>query len=138
MLSSIRSRESAVTWVCEPVVPEQLTAVGQLFRMVMYQRNHPDGNYQMVSQVQAFGPPPMDGGATYYFCPSWAESEHRERRTDGRNSQATRSHSLSTFMLARSARCRRGAGFAGYRRHGRSSGCDTYSGGPDAQRLGGD
>ena len=44
-------------WVCEPLDRQPLTAAGQVFRMAMYHANHPDGNYQMANQVQAFDPP---------------------------------------------------------------------------------
>jgi hypothetical protein len=44
-------------WVCENLGTEPLTAAGQLFRMLMYHPNHPDGNYQTVNQVQIFERP---------------------------------------------------------------------------------
>jgi Polyketide cyclase / dehydrase and lipid transport len=44
-------------WVCEPLDGQRLTAQGQVFRMMMYHPNHPDGNYLMANQVQVFDPP---------------------------------------------------------------------------------
>jgi uncharacterized protein YndB with AHSA1/START domain len=44
-------------WVCEPLDSQRLTAAGQVFRMVMYHPNHPDGNYRMGNRVQVFDPP---------------------------------------------------------------------------------
>jgi hypothetical protein len=44
-------------WVVESVENRTLTAVGQIFRMLMYHPNHPDGNYQVVNQVEVFEPP---------------------------------------------------------------------------------
>jgi hypothetical protein len=44
-------------WVCESLDTKPLTAAGQIFRMAMYHRNHPDGNYQMANRIQAFDPP---------------------------------------------------------------------------------
>jgi hypothetical protein len=44
-------------WVSEALDSKPLTAAGQVFRMAMYHPNHPDGNYQMANQVQAFDPP---------------------------------------------------------------------------------
>jgi uncharacterized protein YndB with AHSA1/START domain len=44
-------------WVRESVDSQPVTAPGQVFRMAMYHPNHPDKNYQMANQVQAFDPP---------------------------------------------------------------------------------
>ena len=44
-------------WVCNALDSEPLTAAGQIFRMSMYNPNHPDGNYQMANQVEVFEPP---------------------------------------------------------------------------------
>jgi uncharacterized protein YndB with AHSA1/START domain len=44
-------------WVVESVDGRGLTAVGQIFRMAMYHPNHPDRNYEMANQVEAFEPP---------------------------------------------------------------------------------
>jgi len=44
-------------WVCECLDAERLTGSGQVFRMVMYHPNHPDGNYEMANLVLAFEPP---------------------------------------------------------------------------------
>jgi uncharacterized protein YndB with AHSA1/START domain len=44
-------------WVQATVDSLPLTAPGQIFRMSMYHRNHPDGNYQTVNQVLVFEPP---------------------------------------------------------------------------------
>lgn len=43
--------------VREALDGQLLTGAGQTFRMAMYHENHPDGDYQMVNQVQAFDPP---------------------------------------------------------------------------------
>jgi uncharacterized protein YndB with AHSA1/START domain len=44
-------------WVCESIDDQQLTGPGQIFRMAMYHRGHPDGRYEMANQVLAFEPP---------------------------------------------------------------------------------
>lgn len=44
-------------WVCHSIDREPLTEAGQVFRMTMYHPNHPDGNYEMANEVQAFDPP---------------------------------------------------------------------------------
>jgi uncharacterized protein YndB with AHSA1/START domain len=44
-------------WVREPVDSQPLTGAGQVFRMDMYNANHPDGNYQMANRVRVFDPP---------------------------------------------------------------------------------
>jgi hypothetical protein len=44
-------------WVCDPLDRQPLTASGQIFRMVMYHPNHPNGNYEMANLVQVFDPP---------------------------------------------------------------------------------
>lgn len=44
-------------WVREPMHNEPLTSVGQLFRMVMYHPEHPDGTYQTVNRVQVLERP---------------------------------------------------------------------------------
>jgi uncharacterized protein YndB with AHSA1/START domain len=44
-------------WVCEALDRQPLTAAGQVFRMVMYHPDHPDGNYRMANRVQLFDPP---------------------------------------------------------------------------------
>lgn len=44
-------------WVCQSLDLEPLTGAGQVFRMTMYHPNHPDGNYEMANEVQAFDPP---------------------------------------------------------------------------------
>lgn len=44
-------------WVCEPVDDQPLTATGQLFRMSMFHRNHPDGGYQTINRIEVFEPP---------------------------------------------------------------------------------
>jgi hypothetical protein len=43
-------------WVREPLDAAPLTQTGQLFRMAMYHENHPDKNYEMANQVEAFQP----------------------------------------------------------------------------------
>jgi hypothetical protein len=44
-------------WVCEPVDSRPLIAEGQVFRMTMYHRGHPDGGYEMANRVEVFDPP---------------------------------------------------------------------------------
>ena len=44
-------------WVREPLDSRPLTATGQVFRMVMYHPNHPDGTYRVANRIQAFDPP---------------------------------------------------------------------------------
>lgn len=46
-------------WVCRSLddPPQPLTAAGQVFRMMMYHPNHPDGNYRIANQVQVLDPP---------------------------------------------------------------------------------
>lgn len=44
-------------WVQESVDTSALTGVGQIFRMDMYHRNHPDGDYQVANKVEVFDPP---------------------------------------------------------------------------------
>jgi uncharacterized protein YndB with AHSA1/START domain len=44
-------------WVCAPLDPEPVTAVGQVFRMAMYHPDHPDGDYRMANRVDVFEPP---------------------------------------------------------------------------------
>jgi hypothetical protein len=52
--------------VSEPVDPQPLTAVGQVFRMGMYHPDHPDGNYRTANQVRVFEPPRAIAWATGY------------------------------------------------------------------------
>lgn len=44
-------------WVREPLDSQQLTEVGQVFRMAMYHDNHPDGSYEMANKVLILDPP---------------------------------------------------------------------------------
>ena len=44
-------------WVRESLADDKLSHPGQIFRVAMYHRNHPDGNYQMANRVQLFDPP---------------------------------------------------------------------------------
>src|SRR5256885_7699665 len=44
-------------WVRDSLDSERLTAPGQIFRVSMYHPNHPDGDYEMANEVQAFDPP---------------------------------------------------------------------------------
>lgn len=44
-------------WVRDSLQDQRLSAAGQTFRMAMYHPNHPDGDYQMVNEVQTFEPP---------------------------------------------------------------------------------
>ena len=41
----------------EPLDPEPLSAVGQVFGMAMFHRNHPDGDYRMHNRVELLEPP---------------------------------------------------------------------------------
>ena len=51
-------------WVQEAVDRAPLTEVGQIFRMDMYHAGHPDGDYQVVNQVQVLDPPRAIGWLT--------------------------------------------------------------------------
>jgi hypothetical protein len=51
-------------WVQEAADRAPLTEVGQIFRMDMYHAGHPDGDYQVVNQVQVLDPPPAIGWLT--------------------------------------------------------------------------
>jgi uncharacterized protein YndB with AHSA1/START domain len=55
-------------WVAESVDRAPLTEAGQIFRMAMYHRNHPDGDYQTVNKVVVYDRPLaigwMTGGET--------------------------------------------------------------------------
>jgi hypothetical protein len=44
-------------WVTDPLDRQALSASGQIFRMVMYHPNHPNGNYETANRVQVFNPP---------------------------------------------------------------------------------
>jgi uncharacterized protein YndB with AHSA1/START domain len=44
-------------WVQEAADQALLTGAGQIFRMDMYHPGHPDGEYQVVNQVQVLDPP---------------------------------------------------------------------------------
>jgi hypothetical protein len=51
-------------WVQEPVDRVPLTELGQIFRMGMYHKGHPDGNYRTVNKVQVLDPPRTIGWLT--------------------------------------------------------------------------
>ncbi len=51
-------------WVQEAADRAPLTEVGQIFRMDMYHRGHPDGDYQTVNKVQVLDPPRAIGWLT--------------------------------------------------------------------------
>ena len=51
-------------WVQEAVDRAPLTEVGQIFRMDMYYAGHPEGDYQVVNQVQVLDPPRAIGWLT--------------------------------------------------------------------------
>jgi hypothetical protein len=51
-------------WVQEAADRAPLTEVGQIFRMDMYHAGHPDGDYQVVNQVQVLDPPRAIGWLT--------------------------------------------------------------------------
>jgi hypothetical protein len=51
-------------WVQEAADGAPLTEVGQIFRMDMYHADHPDGDYQVVNQVQVLDPPRAIGWLT--------------------------------------------------------------------------
>jgi uncharacterized protein YndB with AHSA1/START domain len=55
-------------WVEAALDQEPLTSTGQIFRMRMYHRNHPDGHYEVDNLVIAFEPPTaiswMPGGVS--------------------------------------------------------------------------
>lgn len=44
-------------WVRDPLDGERLTGEGQVFRMGMYHKNHPDKDYEMANQVRVFDQP---------------------------------------------------------------------------------
>ncbi|MDZ4233384.1 MAG: SRPBCC family protein [Dietzia sp.] len=44
-------------WVREALDGEPLTEAGQIFRIVMYHDNHPDGHYEMANKVISCEPP---------------------------------------------------------------------------------
>lgn len=44
-------------WVSAPVDRAPLAEPGQVFRMAMYHAGHPDGDYEVVNQVQDLDPP---------------------------------------------------------------------------------
>jgi hypothetical protein len=44
-------------WVRDPFDRQPLTASGQTFRMAMYHPDHPDGDYQIVNQIQVLDSP---------------------------------------------------------------------------------
>ena len=44
-------------WVRESQDGDRITAVGQVFHMAMYHRNHPDGDYEMANLVEVFDEP---------------------------------------------------------------------------------
>lgn|SRR6478752_5204807 len=44
-------------WVVKPLDDTLLTGTGQIFRMGMYQENHPAGSYEMANRVTEFTPP---------------------------------------------------------------------------------
>lgn len=44
-------------WVCAALDTERLTTSGQVFRMAMYHRDHPDGRYEIANQVRELDPP---------------------------------------------------------------------------------
>lgn len=43
-------------WVRDPLDPQPLTAVGQVFRVAMFHDQHPDKNYEMANQVTVLDP----------------------------------------------------------------------------------
>jgi uncharacterized protein YndB with AHSA1/START domain len=51
-------------WVQESVDRAPLTEVGQIFRMGMHHAKHPNGDYQVVNQVQVLDPPRTIGWLT--------------------------------------------------------------------------
>ncbi|MFI6735306.1 sigma-70 family RNA polymerase sigma factor [Nonomuraea sp. NPDC050451] len=53
-------------WVQEAVNQAPLTEVGQIFRMDMHHDDHPDGDYQVVNEVQVLDPPRAIGWLTGY------------------------------------------------------------------------
>ncbi|MGZ8812830.1 MAG: polyketide cyclase, partial [Mycobacterium sp.] len=44
-------------WVREPLDPEPLTEVGQIFGMAMYHDNHPEKDYEMANRVEVIDAP---------------------------------------------------------------------------------
>ena len=54
---------------------QRLTGSGQIFRMAMYHPNHPDGGYEMASQVLAFEPPRAISWKPGYVSPATGKLE---------------------------------------------------------------
>jgi hypothetical protein len=44
-------------WVREPLDPQRLTELGQIFRVAMYHDNHPEKDYEMANRVEVIDPP---------------------------------------------------------------------------------
>ena len=44
-------------WVRESLDGKRLAEVGQIFRMAMYHRGHPDGDYRIANLVEVYDPP---------------------------------------------------------------------------------
>jgi len=62
-------------WVRESPDDQRLTGSGQIFRMAMYHPNHPDGGYEMASQVLAFEPPRVISWKPGYVSPETGKLE---------------------------------------------------------------
>lgn len=60
-------------WVADVVDAAPLSAAGQRFRMAMYHRNHPDGDYGVVNEVALFDPPRAIGWYTGQATPDGVE-----------------------------------------------------------------
>jgi uncharacterized protein YndB with AHSA1/START domain len=54
---TIHSAIDGTGWVQDAIDRAPLTEVGQVFRMDMYHRNHPDGSYRMANKVEVLDPP---------------------------------------------------------------------------------
>ncbi|EHB55880.1 hypothetical protein MycrhDRAFT_3074 [Mycolicibacterium rhodesiae JS60] len=50
-------------WVRDPLDPQPLRGVGQVFRVAMYHEQHPDKNYEMANQVTVLDPDRVIGWA---------------------------------------------------------------------------
>ena len=62
-------------WVRSSLDGQLLTGSGQIFRVAMYHKNHPDGSYEMANQVLAFEPPRVISWKPGYVSPATGKLE---------------------------------------------------------------
>lgn len=65
-------------WVCAAVDEEPITRPGQIFRMGMYHRGHPDGDYEMHNLVVDF-----EAGRTVSWRPGYRATSSSELQFGG-------------------------------------------------------